>query len=357
VALPLVALDAGYSTAMVGVLTAVSAIGQMTTRLFLAAAMRRFSDWLLVLLAGFLLLVSCLLLVFSTELVPFVLVQVLQGAARACFWTGSQTHVVRGDGAATAPLAVLGFAGGIGMTAGPLLGGVLADRSLVLALLAAAAAALAGLAPTLLLDRHPPFAPAPQGPRRRAWRRPGVDLGCWAGLGSGGWRGLLNSYVPVALVAAGLSSTRIGLLISAANVASMVGTVLVARVRGRAVHVSYVVSTVATGAGIGLCAFVADSFPLVTAALVISGLGAGALQTLGPGVAAEAVPREERGDAITAVGTFRAVAMFASPLGVGGLVSLVPLGPAMAVLGALMTVPAVTARFRPEAPRPPDEDA
>ncbi|MCW2636833.1 MAG: putative arabinose efflux permease, family, partial [Blastococcus sp.] len=40
-------------------------------------------------------------------------------------------------------------------------------------------------------------------------------------------------------------------------------------------------------------------------------------------------------------GTFRAAALFAAPLAVAGLVVVVPLGPAVALVGAAMTAPAL----------------
>src|SRR5262249_38815150 len=98
VAMPLLALDVGYSKSAVGYLTAASAVSQLGSRLFLGAAMRAVSDWTIVLAAAAAMTASCLLVAASAALVPFVLAELLQGVARGCFWTGSQTHVVRGTG-------------------------------------------------------------------------------------------------------------------------------------------------------------------------------------------------------------------------------------------------------------------
>jgi MFS family permease len=346
VALPLLALQAGYSAVEIGALTAVSAVSQMAVRLALGWAMRRWPDWTLMAGAVVTLAASCLLVTVSGALVPFVVAQLLQGASRACFWTGSQTHVVRGSGRAAGALAQVNLVASVGQLAGPSLAGVLSESSPELALGAAAVITLAGLVPTLLLDRLPPFAPPPDRPPGRLWRRPGVDVGCWAGMTAGGWRALLSSYVPVALDAAGQSATSVGALISVANGAQLLGTGLSGRVRSQVTVRALAAGIVATGGATALTGAVAANTALAAAVLAVSGVAAGAVQVLGPALAAESVHPEERGDAIAATGTFRAAALFAAPMAVAGMVVLLPLTPAIAVVGAGMTLPAFALRGR-----------
>jgi predicted MFS family arabinose efflux permease len=353
VALPLLALRAGYSAAGIGALTAVSAIAQMATRMVLGAVMRRWPDWTLVAAAGLLLAVSNLAVVLSAALVPFVLAQLLQGVSRACFWTGTQTHVVRGPGRAAGTLATVNLVSSIGLLTGPAVAGLLSERTPVLALAVAAGVALVGMAPTFLLDRLPPFVPPEDRPPGRLWRRPGVDVGCWAGVSAGAWRGLLGSYVPVALDAARQSATTIGALISVANAAALVGAVIAARVRQSWTARVVLWGIVVTGVTTGLTAAIAGSLLLSAAVLATSGVSAGVLQVLGLAVASDAVHPEERGEAIAVSGTFRAGALFAAPLAVAGLVVVLPLAPAVAVVGAVMTVPAVALRRRSPAPEVP----
>ena len=350
VALPLLALRAGYSAAGIGALTAVSAIAQMATRMGLGAVMRRWPDWTLVTTAGLLLAASNLVVVLSAALAPFVLAQLLQGVSRACFWTGTQTHVVRGPGRAAGTLATVNLVSSVGLLAGPAVAGVLSERTPVLALAVAAGVALVGTAPTFLLDRLPPFVPPEDRPPGRLWRRPGVDIGCWAGVSAGAWRGLLGSYVPVALDAARQSATTIGALISVANAAALVGAVIAARVRQSWTARVVLWGIVATGVTTGLTAALAGSVLLSALVLATSGVSAGVLQVLGLAVASDAVHPEERGEAIAVSGTFRAGALFAAPLAVAGLVVVLPLAPAVALVGAVMTVPAVALRRRASAP-------
>jgi len=346
VALPLLALDAGYSATAVGALTAVSAVSQMSVRMVLGVVMRRWPDWTLVAGAALTLAISNGIAAFSAAVVPLVLAQLLQGVSRACFWTGSQTHVVRGAGSAAGALATVNFVSSAGLLAGPLLAGLLSEHSPALALAAAGAAALAGVVPTLLLDRLPPFAPPADRPPGRLWRRPGVDVGCWAGVTAGAWRGLLTSYVPVALAAASQTPATIGTLVAVANGASLVGSAGAGRVPRHRSARALVAGMLATGISTALTAVLAPFAWPSALVLGISGVAAGALQVLGPATAAESVHPEERGEAIAASGTFRAAALFAAPLAAAGLVAVLPLAPAVGLVGAAMTLPAAAMRRR-----------
>ncbi|MDP9417203.1 MAG: MFS transporter, partial [Actinomycetota bacterium] len=183
-------------------------------------------------------------------------------------------------------------------------------------------------------------------PPGRIWRRPGVDAGCWAGVTAGAWRGLLSSYVPVALESARQSASTIGALVAVANAASLVGAAASGRVRGRWSRRVLLTGIVAAGLATALTGAVAGHVALSATVLALSGVAAGALQVLGPAIAAESVHEEERGDAIAVSGTFRAAALFVAPLAVAGLVVVVPLAPAVAVVGAAMTIPAVALRRR-----------
>jgi MFS family permease len=344
VALPLLALRAGYSAAEVGVLTAASAIAQMATRGVLGVVMRRVGDWVLVVGAAVTLALSCGLAALSPELVPFTLAQLLQGVARACFWTGSQTHVVRGDRRAAGALASINFVSSLGLLVGPVLAGVLVESSAGTGLAVGAVVAAVAAAPALLLDRLPPFSPPAERPPGRLWRRPGVDVGCWAGASAGAWRGLLSSFVPVALDAAGQSASTIGVLVSVANGAAMVGALVVGKVHGPWVRRAFLLGTLTAGGGTAVVALAAGQAWLAAVLLAVSGLGAGALQTVGPAIATEAVHPEERGEAIAAAGTFRAAALFGGPIVVSGAVAVLPLAVAMAAAGVLIAAGSAAGR-------------
>ncbi|MDQ1626649.1 MAG: hypothetical protein QOI54_393 [Actinomycetota bacterium] len=341
VALPLLALRTGYSGADVGALTAASAAAQMASRVGLGAVMRRVGDWSLIAAAGFMLALSNAVAALSAELLPLAAAFLLQGVARACFWTGSQTHVVRRPGSSVGALAQVNFISSVGLLAGPVLAGVLAERSMQLALAVATGVAVLGMIPSALLDRLPPFLRPPDRPAGRLWRRAGVSTGCWAGASAGAWRGLLSSYVPVALEAARQSSRTIGVLVSVANAASVLGSVVVARVHGPWVGRSLVAGCLLAGLAMALFVPVAGFGWLAAVTLGLSGLGAGALQTVGPAVATDAVHPEERGEAIAVAGAFRAAALFGAPLAVAAAITVAPLAAAMAVTGVILSLPAL----------------
>jgi MFS family permease len=154
----------------------------------------------------------------------------------------------------------------------------------------------------------------------------------------------LNSYVPVVLEQARVSSTMIGILISGANAASVVGSALTGWGTMRGARLRLVVGVLATGLGLGAAGPLAELTLACAVALIVSGLGAGALQTVGPAIAADSVHPEERGEAIASAGLFRAGALFVAPLGMAALVTVMPMAPAMVTAGVLITAPALTMR-------------
>lgn len=343
VALPLLAIEAGYSAVEIGVLTAVSAIAQMTARLGLGVVMRVLPDWTLVAAATLVLGLSNGIVAVDTALVPFVVAQLLQGVARACFWTGSQTHAVRREGSSVKSLAAVNFVSNTGLLLGPMIAGLLSTRSPAYALGWGAAVAALAFVPTLFMDRLPPFKRVQDRNEGRLWRRPGVSAGCWAGVTAGAWRGLLGSYVPVVLTHAGHSSTAVGALVAVANATSVGGSAAAGRTAPAALARAFALGTVVTGVSLGAVGLVAGDVWLVGLALGVSGLSAGMLQTLGPAIASDSVHPEQRGEAIAVAGTFRAAALFVAPIGVAGLVLVMPLSAAIAAAGLLVMTPAMSA--------------
>lgn len=341
VALPLLALRSGYSATVVGLLTAAPAASQMLTRIFLGAVLRHHAEWRVILAGGVLLAVSCVLPAVSAAPVPFVAAELCQGAARGCFWTGSQTHLARGGGSFVKRLAAVNVIASAGLLAGPALAGVLVERSIALAFFLGAAVAAVGVLAALPLDRFAPYTRPPGHPKARLWSRRGIDAGCSAAVSSGGWRGLVSSYVPVALAGAHQPASVIGVLVSVANAASVGGAALVSRLPGRRFLAAVAVGTLAAGAGMALLALLAFSAPLAAAVLALSGLGAGALQTLGPALVKDAVEDEETGKALAAAGAFRSGALLGSPLAVSGMLAGMALPPAMAITGGLIALPAL----------------
>lgn len=352
VALPLRALDAGHGAGVIGLLVALSALVQIATRSRLGAVMRRVSDsWLL----GFgpvALAATFAVVLVSSSVAALAVGWVLLALGRACFWTAGQTHSVRGEGNSLKALARLNFFGSLGALTGPLLAGVLAESGIETALVTGIALSAVGVLPALALERFPPFARARTRGNGAMWRRPGVDAACWSGATAGSWRGLMDAYVPVVLEAARHSSTTIGALVSVANAASVVGTVIIGKLRAGWTAPTYVVSVLAAGLGLAVVGYVSGSVPIAALALGLSGLGAGVIQTLGPNLAATSVGEQEKGDAMATYGTARTSAMFLAPLAVAGGILVAPVSLALLVVGVGLALPSFAARSLKRLPTP-----
>lgn len=352
VAIPLLALDAGYDPPTIGILVAVSAASQLTTRFGLPWLLGRVPDRTLIGLACLLMLASFGLLVVTTVLPAFVVAQLLQGAGRAVFWTSSQTHAVRGDGSPVARLVDLNMVGNVGTLIGPALAGTLAVLGLPVALAAAAAGAAIGLAGSPLLDRLPPFDRRRSAGARDLLRRDGVDVACWASLVGGGWWSMVGSYIPVLLVASGLGPQGVGWLVTASEGASIAALVALRGLPGRRVRLVVRVGGFGTAlALVGLAAAPGEVVALL-GLLLVGGATSGAVTALGPALASLSASPDEQPDVMAATGVFRAAALLAAPATVAVLVSAIALAPAMAVLGLGLGLPGVVVGRRPGAVSP-----
>ena len=166
----------------------------------------------------------------------------------------------------------------------------------------------------------------------------------------------MGSYVPVALHHATHSSTTIGTVVALANAAT-IGAGWAARwVRPGRFTAAVAAGIGVTGLGVAMFGVTTAVVALAAVALMASGAGMGLLQTIGPALAADSVDDDEHGDAIAAVGLYRAGATFLAPFGVAALVLTLPLGHALLMVGALLALPAAyTMRLRRSEDRdPPD---
>lgn len=342
VAIPLLALAAGYDPAAIGFLAATSAASQFTMRLALPMLLGRFPDRTLIGVSSLLLLAAFAILALTSALPAFLVAQVLQGSARAIFWTSSQTHAIRGQGRAVRRLIDLNVAGNLGTLTGPALGGMLAVVGLPVALVAAVGGALFAAIGALALDELPTF------DRRRSagtvdlLRRDGVDIACWASVVGGTWWSMMGSFVPVILVGAGIGPQGIGWLVTASEAAGMVALIALRDVPSARVRSIVTVAAFVAGAclaGIALGPPVLAGYALL---LLAGGAASGTVTTLAPAMASLVAGPEEQGEALALSGTFRAGALFGAPALVGALSSAIPLGPAVAVLVAFTLAPGTT---------------
>ena len=338
VAYPLFVVGQGWSHTTAGVLIGLSAAVQVLTRWRLGSVMRLVSNSYVITAAAALMGLGVGLLVVDSGLAALAVSSVVQGVARACFWTGNQVQIVRSSRSTPKAIATLNMAATAGMLVGPALGGVLAQSSFRTAFAVAAAVAFAGVAPTLALVRLPPFARVGGHGYLKLLASRGVRVGVWASVAVGAWRGLLGSYVPIGLDAAGSSETLIGVVVAVANGASAVSGYLAVDMEG-----SRVAPGVARWGAVTLVATVFVGFDLpvaaTMAALVVGGVAVGLLQVLAITAVSEGVRDELQGDAVTIAGVARGMTLSGAPLGVAALL-VVGLGPAVLVVTTVLVGPA-----------------
>lgn len=347
VTIPLHAISAGLGVPVVGALVATSATGQIVTRLGMSWLLRVVPDRTLLIVSALCAGVSCGTLALSQHIAVFLIALLIQGAARALFWTASQTHAIRLSSSAVGGVASVGVPAGVGGLVGALLaGGLISVTSTTATMGVAATVAIFGVAPGLLLKRLPPFVRSKSHDLRSrpAWRRDGVHYACWTNATAGAWRGIIDSYVPLLLVFAGQSAFVIGLLVAVTNLAVLVSSTVAAPLYRSFPRALLPIALAFSGGGIAAISGLAPVAPAAGIALAVSGLGVGIVQTVSPAIASEAVDPNDRGSALTSTGTFRAVAQLATPAAMGGMLLVAPLSVAFAVAGVVVALPALARR-------------
>ncbi len=340
VAYPLFVVDLGRSEALAGALIGFSGAVQVLTRWRLGDVMRLVSNSDVIRAAGVFWALGVGLLVVSSSLLALSISAVLQGVARAFFWTGNQVQIVRSPGSTPKGIATLNMVATVAMLVGPVVGGLIAQNSYSAAFGAAAVVALVGVVPTLALKRHPPFDKVGGHRYLKLLQHRGVRVGVWASIAIGAWRGLLGSFVPIGLDAGGASEFLIGVILAIANGVSALGGYLAVKIEGpqvaRSVSRWGLVTLVAT-------TYVCFDVHLVaiSVGLVVAGLSVGVLQVLAITAVSDAVRPELQGDAVTMAGVARGLTLSGAPLGVSTALLATSLGPAVLVVTVLLVAPSV----------------
>lgn len=340
---PLHAMQSGMSHEVVGLLVAVGAGLQFASRFVVAVMVRRLGAPAVLVAASLMMALSCAGLLQSS-VAGLLGGQVLQGVARAFFWTGSQVLATHLNAVPVSAMRTVNLASGLGGLVGPIVAGLLwAWDWTAAAIFGAASALIAFLLATVLmrlgrggLDRVDSSVESMR--MYEVWGSRAVRQSCYLNGAAGAWRSLMDSYVPVLLASWGLPGGLIGAVVGVGNGAVLMGGAISVRIARRGLPA-------ASSFGLGAAAFglaavgVWGQHPWVAAVcLGLSGLGVGVLQTVGPAMAVEAVPEVGRVNALTLAGISRAAALMAVPLGMSGLVTVlsVPLGVSLA--GGLLGV-------------------
>jgi hypothetical protein len=345
VAIPLLALSSGYDAAAVGFLVAGAAASQLATRLALPWLLGRYPDRTMILVAVALMLGAFAMLSISTALPAFMAAQLAQGAARAIFWTASQTHAIRSGGSPVHRLVDFNLAGNAGTISGPLLAGFLATSSVSLAIAAAGIAAALALLLAPALATYPPFDRRRSAGTAQLLQRAGVDVAVWSTFVAGTWWSMLGSFVPVLAVGAGLPPTDVGLLVSLSE-GSGAAMMLLLRWRSPS-RIQPIVraAPLVQMAALSAIAIVPALLPTYAALVMIAGAAGGAVTVLAPALVTSASSKHEHGDAIALTGTSRAVALLGAPAAVGALLSVVALPVALVGVALVNAAPILVVGF------------
>lgn len=273
-----------------------------------------------------------------------VVAQAMFGTGRAAFWPAIRTYLTWWNhGTRAGRFGMLNVVEGIGSVAGPAVTGVLfaaagpVGAAWLLLLLGVAGCLGAWIMPEL----GAPSAAAglvkgvagtgddaPVGDAVSVWRLRPVYVAAACDLGAALVMISLSSFLPVYLLAVGLSESMVGLLTSVRGLALAVAGPMYDRVFGRSSYQApWLVGMGLTGLGHLLVPAFAHPAPLI-GAIGLMGLGGGLLQVLGSMVVAEFTPQERLGLAMAFSGMFRSAAAFVVPAALGFAVNALGLASA-----------------------------
>ena len=188
-------------------------------------------NWLIVTVAMFVLALACVLMAYASSVTMLVLARGLQGGASAAAWVASLPLVARGSGNTSAldtrEMSLVAIAAGLGVIAGPLLGGMGGMETPFL--VNAGLAFFWGVAAFLLLTREGTVAPGARLPFRDLLRRKGIVIACVAIFCSCACFGILELLLPLHLDRLGYVKLTIGLLFGVFSVLHVAAQPLVSR--------------------------------------------------------------------------------------------------------------------------------
>lgn len=313
VLVPLILVSDHRSVVTVGAVVILAGVSQLAMRFATPRLMRRISDRALIAMACAAVAAAGGMALLGGGLALMAAVQLVHGIARALFWTAIQTHVVRDEASAVRGLAAVNVLGGVGLMAGPATVGWwshpndIASAPIVAVVLGAAGAVLA-----LAMRAMPPFEARRGFIRSELWTRDVVLGSCMSGV-AGAWRGLLDSFIPILLVALAYSESETSFLVAVSSAAIFVGAFLASPVSRLSHTPVYVVGVVLTSAVLVMLGALGRNDGLIVGAIIVGGLISGLFQTVGTAVAARSASADDRGDAVAVTGIFRSAAILAVP--------------------------------------------
>jgi MFS family permease len=188
-------------------------------------------NWLIVTVAMFVLVLASVLMAYASSVTMLVLARGLQGFASAAAWVASQPLIARGSGGASEldsrEMSVITVAAGVGVIAGPLLGGV--GQMETPFLINAGLAFFWGVAALLFLTRQDTVTTGEKPPFRDLLRRKGIVIACVAIFCSCACFGILELLLPLRLDRLGYAKLAIGLFFGVFSVVYVAAQPLISR--------------------------------------------------------------------------------------------------------------------------------
>lgn len=188
-------------------------------------------NWLIVTVAMFVLALASVLMAFAASVTMLVFARALQGFASAAAWVASQPLIARGTGGASEldsrEMSVVTVAAGLGVIAGPLLGGV--GEMATPFLINAGLAFVWGVAALFLLTREGTAGAGEKPPFRDLLRRKGIVIACIAIFCSCACFGILELLLPLRLDRLGYAKLAIGLFFGVFSVVYVAAQPLISR--------------------------------------------------------------------------------------------------------------------------------
>ena len=366
---PLYVIDLGFDLAALGLVVSSAGIFLLLLRLVGGAVSDRFGERVVLGFSFIALVVSSLIFVASSTLLPLILGQLISGASRSVYWSAGQSYTSRSaEGNAGLTMGRLLSAESAGTILGSVLAGSLSQlASFDVAFLAAAAANGVGIVATAAMPPLPRLGQVVSirstlAPAGRMILARSLRLGHFTALMAAAYAALLGSLYAAFFKEAGYGDAMVGVLRSVGGIGVVVvaypfGAIL-AKLGARRVAVA---GFAITGAATALTALVGASPAAALVLVAAGGMGFSGIRALYPAIAAQNSPARERAQSLAVVGLFWAAGMLVVPYAFGLLGGTIGISGAMYVFGAIgigaavgTAVVAGLSRTRPETPAAPD---
>jgi DHA1 family multidrug resistance protein-like MFS transporter len=339
--LPRFAGDLNLSVTMIGLVLAARFIvpalfaaqmGEWTARF----GLRRSLLWV-----GILMIVSTPLYMIADNLVMLLLAQIINGSLYMASWIAAQTYATRVPDRDWV-LGIFATITAVGMTVGPVIGGLALDTGgYNAAFIAYAAGALLMAVTAWLLGNHPAGAPTTPRPRPKGQalvllQRPGLQAAFLFSFICLFMISLRGNFLPIFLEENRLSASSIGLILAAGSLGqAAIRPFTNILLRRSGLVFTMMLAAIIAIAGLTVMPLTSLTTLLLTLAFV-HGVGAGLHQSLGLVLLADYTSDSERGYAVGLRATINQVSSAGAPLLAGMFADALGMKPAFYLTGIIL---------------------